>query len=559
MNDHIGKPFDTGFFYHILAKWIPESKRQELLKSDVSVELRADVGLSALHSIDTEGGLERFVGNEQRYRHWLIKFAEDSSGDLIDIRNALARGELEVVRKSAHSIKGQTGMLGLTDLHTIAAAIEAAVAHGPPPEDMFVSMEQEGKRVCREIASAFALVAQTDHADRTLVHNPDQLKRAERRQRPRANEKLILLIDDDLAVLETLDECLQNRFQTRLAARGLDGLKAAQVQPQPDLILLDIELPDIQGYDICSALKANPQTAAIPVIFLSSHTNVLDITRGLEVGAVDYVTKPVASPILMARVQTHLRLRETGDLLRNQNTHLEIMVGERTRDLEARTLELQRSKDLTIVALGSIAETRDNETGNHIHRTSAYVEVLARRLAVFPAFRDTVSMEQWEVIWKSAPLHDIGKVGIPDHILLKPGKLTPEEFEVMKRHTVLGRDAILSAEARVHSEGSFLRVASEIAYFHHERWNGQGYPEGIAGEEIPLSARLMAVADVYDALTSNRVYKAAISHDDSVDIIRAERGGHFDPRITDCFLEMADDFRTIASAFSDAPTGDKYE
>jgi putative two-component system response regulator len=168
-------------------------------------------------------------------------------------------------------------------------------------------------------------------------------------------------------------------------------------------------------------------------------------------------------------------------------------------------------------------------------------------------------MEQWEVIWKSAPLHDIGKVGIPDHILLKPGKLTPEEFEVMKRHTVLGRDAILSAEARVHSEGSFLRVASEIAYFHHERWNGQGYPEGIAGEEIPLSARLMAVADVYDALTSNRVYKAAISHDDSVDIIRAERGGHFDPRITDCFLEMADDFRTIASAFSDAPTGDKYE
>jgi putative two-component system response regulator len=387
----------------------------------------------------------------------------------------------------------------------------------------------------------------------------DQLERVERRQRPRASEKLILLIDDDPAVLEALDECLQNRFQTRLAARGLDGLKAAQVHPQPDLILLDIELPDIQGYDICSALKANPQTAAIPVIFMSGHTTVVDITRGLEVGAVDYVTKPVVPPILMARVETHLRLRETCDLLRNQNTHLEIMVGARTRDLEARTLELQRSKDLTIVALGSIAETRDNETGNHIRRTSAYVEILARRLAVHPAFRDTLSIEQWKEIWKSAPLHDIGKVGIPDQILLKPGKLTPEEFEVMKRHTVLGRDTILLAEARVQSEGSFLRVASEIAYFHHERWNGQGYPEGIAGEEIPLSARLMAVADVYDALTSNRVYKAAISHDDSVGIIRAERGGHFDPRIADCFLEMADDFRTIASAFSDASTGDKHE
>jgi CheY-like chemotaxis protein/HPt (histidine-containing phosphotransfer) domain-containing protein len=173
MNDHIGKPFDTGFFYHILAKWIPESKRQELPRSDVAVTLRADVGLSALHGIDTEGALERFVGNEQRYRHWLIKFAADSSGDLIDIRNALARGELEVVRKSAHCIKGQAGMLGLTDLHTIASAIETAVANGQPSEHLLVSMEQEGKRVCSEIASTLGLVAQVDHADQTLVRTGD--------------------------------------------------------------------------------------------------------------------------------------------------------------------------------------------------------------------------------------------------------------------------------------------------------------------------------------------------------------------------------------------------
>lgn len=364
-------------------------------------------------------------------------------------------------------------------------------------------------------------------------------------------QKTLLLVDDDPMIQECVQANLNPHYQVRVAGNGIEGLRGVRAFPKPDLILLDIELPDMTGYDICAALKQDLLTASIPVIFLSGRTDVDDVTHGFELGAEDYITKPVAPPILLARVQTHLRLREATELLRDQNSHLELQIKRRTLDLEARTLELQRSQELSIVALGSIAETRDNETGNHIYRTSAYVEVLAKRLARHPVYRAAGTRRDWEMIWKSAPLHDIGKVGIPDHILLKPGPLTEEEFEVMKRHTVLGRDAIRSAEIRVRSEGSFLRVASEIAYSHHERWDGKGYPQGIGREDIPLSARIMALADVYDALTSKRVYKDAISHDAAIEIILAGRGSQFDPLIVDCFMEDADEFLVIASRFND--------
>jgi putative two-component system response regulator len=365
---------------------------------------------------------------------------------------------------------------------------------------------------------------------------------------PRRN---ILLVDDDPVVLEVINECLQPYYQTRIAMRGAKALELARLHPLPDLVLLDVDLPDMQGYEVCTELKNDPLSAQIPVIFLSSHSDVGDITRGLGLGAVDYVTKPVAPPILLARVQTHLRLREARDLLQDQNAHLEHLVSKRTRDLETKTTELQSSQDLTIVALGSIAETRDNETGNHIHRTRAYVEVLARLLGKTAKFSAIARTKDWEMIWKFAPLHDIGKVGIPDSILLKPGSLTAEEFNVMKRHTVLGRDALRLAEDRVDMYGAFFRIAMEIAYSHHERWNGSGYPEGLSGEAIPLAARLMAVADVYDALISKRVYKEAMPHETAVDIICGESGKHFDPRVVDCFIEAADEFRIIASRFSD--------
>ncbi len=362
----------------------------------------------------------------------------------------------------------------------------------------------------------------------------------------------ILLIDDDPATLEVINECLLPHFRTRIATRGGKGIELAIMSPAPDLVLLDLELPDMNGYQVCSALKRDTRTAEIPVIFLSSHTDMADIIRGLELGAVDYVPKPVAPPILLARVRTQLRLRQAQIHLADRNLHLEALVSERTHALEARTLDLQRSQELTIVALGAIAETRDNETGNHIRRTRAYVRTLVEYLLQQPAQQERMPLEEWGLVWKCAPLHDIGKVGIPDQILLKEGPLDAGEFEIMKRHTTIGRDALLAAELGVDTQHPFLRIASEIIYSHHERWNGTGYPEGLRGDDIPFAARLMAIADVYDALISKRVYKPALPHRKAVEIIAQGRGEHFDPLIVDCFLVCADTFDAIATGHSDA-------
>lgn len=350
-------------------------------------------------------------------------------------------------------------------------------------------------------------------------------------------EQTILIIDDDPLVLSILKDCLRPHYQIRLATTGAKSLELAQLLPKPDLILLDVHLPDISGYDVCTALKNNEQTSPIPVIFLTSHSDAFNVTHGLELGAVDYVSKPISTAILLARIQTHLRLH-------NQSTHLEALVRERTAELE-------HSQELTIAALGSLAEKRDDETGYHIQRTSAYVETLARRLAVLPRYIDSVSTKEWALMWRSAPLHDLGKVGIPDCILLKPGKLTADEFEIMKRHPTIGRDALLTAEKRTNTINSTLKIAAQIAYSHHEHWDGTGYPEGLSGEDIPLPARLMAIADVYDALRSKRAYKAAMPHNVAVQIISEGRSTHFDPQIVDCFLESTDEFQAIASRFSE--------
>jgi putative two-component system response regulator len=213
---------------------------------------------------------------------------------------------------------------------------------------------------------------------------------------------------------------------------------------------------------------------------------------------------------------------------------------------------VQVVQDVTIMAMASLAETRDNETGNHIRRTQNYVRALAKKLQGNPLYASQLDEATVEMLYKSAPLHDIGKVGIPDAILLKPGKLTDEEFTVMKTHTTLGRDAILAAEKLIDAPSSFLKLAREIAHYHQEKWDGSGYPEGLRGESIPLSARLMAVADVYDALISKRVYKPPFPHDKAVAIIREGRDKHFDPHMVDAFLQIAEEFEDIASRFTDS-------
>jgi len=309
-------------------------------------------------------------------------------------------------------------------------------------------------------------------------------------------------------------------------------------------VLLDIMMPEMDGYEVCRRLKADAATREIPVIFLTAKTQVEDESRGFEVGCVDYITKPISPPIVLARVRTHLALKAAADFLRDKNEYLAAEVARRTKQISI-------VQDVTIMAMASLAETRDQETGNHIRRTQHYVRLLALELRKQPKFAAVLDDATIELLFKSAPLHDIGKVGIPDAILLKPGKLTPEEFEVMKTHTKFGRDAIVAAEALLDEPVSFLEYAREIAYSHQEKWDGTGYPEGLAGERIPLSARLMAVADFYDALISRRVYKPAFPHDKAVEIIREGRGKHFDPEVVDGFLAIQEACRAIAARYAD--------
>ena len=241
---------------------------------------------------------------------------------------------------------------------------------------------------------------------------------------------------------------------------------------------------------------------------------------------------------------TQTTLKAAKDFLKNQNEVLEIEVGKRTR-------KIQEMQDATIVILASLVETRDNETGNHIRRTQHYVRTLARQLQSHPAFAGYLVEHQMDILFKSAPLHDIGKVGIPDSILLKPGKLDAAEFEIMKTHTTLGHDAIENAEKQLGITVEFLACAKEIALNHQEKWDGSGYPRQLAGNAIPISARLMAVADVYDALTSHRVYKDAMPHDEAIAIILEGRGSHFDPDIVDAFAVITEQFRGIANRYAD--------
>lgn len=362
---------------------------------------------------------------------------------------------------------------------------------------------------------------------------------------PGAHKHKILVVDDTVDNLTLMAGLLKDRYRVSLANNGEKALRFAHDEEPPDLILLDIMMPGMSGTDVCKALKNDPTTRGIPVIFLTALSATEDEQRGLELGAVDFITKPVNPPIVLARVETQLKLKLAADFLRDKNGFLEAEVARRTAELEA-------IQDVTILALASMAETRDNETGNHIRRTQNYVKLLGEHLRTHPRFASVLTDSYISTLFKSAPLHDIGKVGIPDRILLKPGKFEPDEFEIMKTHCKLGRDAIQQAEDRLGMKVEFLTVAKEIAYGHQEKWDGSGYPEGKSGDDIPLSARLMAVADVYDALISRRVYKDGMPHEEAVQIMKDGRGSHFDPDILDAFVEIASQFNEIAARYEDS-------
>jgi len=382
----------------------------------------------------------------------------------------------------------------------------------------------------------------------------------------------ILVVDDVPENLDVLGDLLQPQYRVRVATSGKRALEVARSQPSPDMILLDVMMPEMDGYAVIKVLRDNAATRDIPVIFVTAMDADEDEERGLGLGAVDYITKPVRPAIVLARVNAHMELKQARDWLKNQNRFLEDEIARRMRDN-------QLMQDVSIRALASLAEARDMETGQHIRRTQAYVEVLTTHLRLHPRFITFLSDTMAQMVVKAAPLHDIGKVGIPDSILLKPGRLTVEEFEIMKTHSAVGGDAIDMAMRDVLSEAefeilrnhgyiggnapdsagvefesatlSFLAVAKEIAMWHHEKWDGTGYPDGLNGDDIPIPARLMALADVFDALSSRRIYKEPMPFDAAVRLIIEGSGKHFDPDIVDAFIANKEMFLEILQRHAD--------
>ncbi len=353
----------------------------------------------------------------------------------------------------------------------------------------------------------------------------------------------ILVIDDTPGNLSLLNQLLREHYRVRLANSGPRGLELAAMAP-PDLILLDIMMPDMDGYQVFQRLQSDPATRRIPVIFLTAKVGAEDEERGLAMGAVDFIHKPIAPSVVLARVRTHLQIRHWQTFLEDKSAWLQ-------QEVESRVSEVFRLQEATIRVMVSLAEFRDECTGNHIRRTQDYVRLLADYLSRQPRDAGFLTPEQIDRIAKASPLHDIGKIAIPDHILLKPGRHTPEEFAIMQTHSVKGESMLLRSLHEMGGDNAMLRFACQIARSHHERWDGGGYPDGLAGEAIPLAARLMAVADVYDALRSRRPYKKAFDHAEAVDIIVQGKGSHFDPRLVEAFLALEGVFSEIATKLAD--------
>lgn len=349
------------------------------------------------------------------------------------------------------------------------------------------------------------------------------------------SRRSILLVDDTPANLKVLTSILREYgYNTRAVPSGKLALQSLEIE-QPDLILLDINMPDMDGYEVCKTIKKTERFSRIPIIFISALDDIDDKVKAFSAGGVDYVTKPFQFEEVIVRVRTHMELYSLRSELEKRNKDLSRIVKEQVK-------EISDSQMATIFAITKMAEARDNYTGQHLERVQSVCRILATKLSETERYKGIVDDEFIENITYSSMLHDIGKVGISDAILLKPGKLTPEEFEIIKSHSVIGYNT-LETVAKTYPENKFVQMGRLVTRHHHEKWDGSGYPDGIGGESIDIASRIMAIADVYDALMSERCYKKAYSHEKSCEIISEGRGVSFDPFIVDVFIENNEAFK----------------
>jgi len=352
----------------------------------------------------------------------------------------------------------------------------------------------------------------------------------------------ILCVDDTPANLSLLNQLLNASYDVKLINAGDKALKLLEHTPV-DLILLDVMMPNMDGYEVCKRLKAHKQTQHIPVLFLTALNKTEDEQKALSVGGHDFITKPINPDVLLARIHTHLQLKTFHDKLHTQNQQLETA-------LEQQLSDIYQLQEASLSVMISLAEFRDEDTGNHIRRTQAYVQLIAQQAQISqPQWH--LSDEHIQLMTRCAPLHDVGKITIADDILLKPGKLTPDEFAQMQTHAQKGHDILSAASDSMGVYGAVLDMAKTIALSHHEKWDGTGYPQQLKGEAIPLPARIMALADVYDALRSKRPYKAPFSHTKALSIMHDMKGQHFDPRLFACFETVASQINAISEQWAD--------
>ncbi|BEU03300.1 two-component system response regulator [Agarivorans sp. OAG1] len=339
------------------------------------------------------------------------------------------------------------------------------------------------------------------------------------------NRATVLIVDDTPENIDVLAGILRNDYKLQVARNGDMALKIVAKANKPDLILLDIMMPGIDGFEVCRRLKEDLSTRHIPVIFVTAKISPADELRGLELGAVDYITKPVSPPVVKVRVKTQLALY-------NQNRELDRKVKEQTDVINTTRLQI-------IQRLGRAAEYKDNETGMHVIRMSYYSRILG--LAAGMSERDA------DILMNAAPMHDIGKIGIPDRVLQKPGKLDAEEWEIMQSHAVIGGEILGEGDS-----SELLELARTVALTHHEKWNGKGYPNGLAGEDIPIEGRIVAIADVFDALTCERPYKKAWPVEKAIELLESEAGIHFDPKLVPLFIEALPEILEVKERFKES-------
>jgi PAS domain S-box-containing protein len=587
MNDFVAKPVEPRLLYRALLKWLATARanapaeempgdsltvagpdatavRAAMSVTDMTTEAVLEL-LAGVHGLNSARGLAALRGNVEKYLKLLGHFFSLHADDMKHLTANLAVDDQHSAHRLLHTLRGTGATLGADKLAAMVGNLENHLQKEPQGRIRFDAIRSEIDAISSELDRLVtALSPLLPTSPQTTMASPDGRQATPEDFQARSNNlsaslladlpsvgqddltrPTVLIVDDSPENLIVLCELLQPLYRVQSAASGESALRFANTQPRPALILLDVMMPDVDGYEVFKRLHEMEGTRQIPVIFLTAMDSAQAQLRGFEIGAADYITKPFLPAVVLARVHMQLELKHARERLHDQNDKLE-------EEVTRRIAENELTQEVSIRALARLAETRDPETGDHILRTQAYVQVIANGLRGAPHFAAVLSDRYIRLLVRSAPLHDIGKVGIPDAILLKPTPLSPEEWTVMKTHAWLGSQAISLAEHDAADSVEFLTLAKEIAHWHHEKWDGSGYPDALAGESIPLSARIMAVADVFDALITPRVYKAPMTYLEAREIIKAGSGRHFDPDLVDVFLAQFQIICDIADRHRDS-------